>query len=34
MEILPVEDLGAVVNMQAGVVAGHFKGESDEVSYD
>ena len=34
MEILPVEDLGAVVNMQAGVVAGHFRGgRSDEVSY-
>ena len=34
MEILPVEDLGAVVNMQAGVGAGHFRGgRSDEVSY-
>ena len=34
MEILPVEDLGAVVNMQAGVVAGHFRGgRRDEVSY-
>ena len=34
IEILPVEDLGAVVNMQAGVVAGHFRGgRSDEVSY-
>lgn len=26
MEILSVEDLSAVVNMQAGVVAGHFRG--------
>ena len=34
IEILPVEDLGAVVNMQAGVVAGHFRGgRRDEVSY-
>ena len=34
IEILPVEDLGAVVNIQAGVVAGHFRGgRSDEVSY-
>jgi len=34
LEILPVEDLGAVVNMQAGVVAGHFRGgRRDEVSY-
>jgi len=34
MEILPVEDLSAVVNMQAGVVAGHFRGgRIDEVSY-
>ncbi|MBH10655.1 MAG: TonB-dependent receptor [Candidatus Marinimicrobia bacterium] len=34
IDILPVEDLGAVVNMQAGVVAGHFRGgRSDEVSY-
>ena len=34
MEILPVENLGAVVNMQAGIVAGHFRGgRSDEVSY-
>ncbi len=34
IEILPVEDLGSVVNMQAGVVAGHFRGgRSDEVSY-
>ncbi len=34
IEILPVEDLGAVVNMQAGIVAGHFRGgRSDEVNY-
>lgn len=34
MAILPVENLSAVVNMQAGVVAGHFRGgRSDEVSY-
>ncbi len=34
IEILPVENLAAVVNMQAGVVAGHFRGgRSDEVSY-
>ena len=34
MAILPVEDIGAVVNMQAGVVAGHFRGgRRDEVSY-
>ena len=34
IEILPVEDLGAVINMQAGVVAGHFRGgRRDEVSY-
>ena len=34
IEILPVENLDAVVNMQAGVVAGHFRGgRSDEVSY-
>ncbi|SVD31676.1 uncharacterized protein METZ01_LOCUS384530, partial [marine metagenome] len=34
IEILPVEDLAAVVNMQAGVVAGHFRGgRIDEVSY-
>ena len=34
MAILPVENLNAVVNMQAGVVAGHFRGgRSDEVSY-
>ena len=32
--ILPVENLAAVVNMQAGVVAGHFRGgRKDEVSY-
>ncbi|MBC8374690.1 MAG: TonB-dependent receptor [FCB group bacterium] len=34
LEILPVENLGAVVNMQAGVVDGHFRGgRSTEVSY-
>ena len=34
IDILPVEDLGAVVNMQAGVVAGHFRGgRNNEVSY-
>ena len=34
LEILPVENLGAVVNMQAGVVEGHFRGgRSTEVSY-
>jgi len=34
MELLPVEDLSSVVNMQAGIVAGHFRGgRSDEVSY-
>jgi len=34
MEMLPVESLGAVVNMQAGVVEGHFRGgRSTEVSY-
>ena len=34
IDILPVEDIGAVVNMQAGVVAGHFRGgRSDEVNY-
>ena len=26
IDILPVEDIGAVVNMQAGVVAGSFRG--------
>lgn len=32
--ILPVENIGAVVNMQPGVVAGHFRGgRSTEVSY-
>lgn len=32
--ILPVEDLSGVINMQAGVVAGHFRGgRRDEVSY-
>lgn len=34
LEILPVENLGAVVAMQAGVVDGHFRGgRSTEVSY-
>lgn len=34
MELLPVESLGQVVNMQAGVVAGHFRGgRSTEVTY-
>ncbi|MBT3254146.1 MAG: TonB-dependent receptor [Candidatus Marinimicrobia bacterium] len=34
MEMLPVESVGAVVDMQAGVVAGHFRGgRSGEVSY-
>ena len=34
LEMLPVESLGAVVNMQAGVVEGHFRGgRSTEVSY-
>ena len=31
IEILPVEDLGAVVNMQAGVVAGHFRGGRSDL---
>jgi outer membrane receptor protein involved in Fe transport len=31
---LPLEDVGAVVNLQAGVVEGHFRGgRSDEVKY-
>jgi outer membrane receptor protein involved in Fe transport len=34
MELLPVENLDEVVSMQAGVVAGHFRGGRDtEVSY-
>ena len=34
MEILPVESVGAVVNLQAGVVVGHFRGgRSGEVNY-
>ncbi len=34
IEILPVESVGAVVSMQAGVVNGHFRGgRFDEVSY-
>ncbi|MBC8479753.1 MAG: TonB-dependent receptor, partial [FCB group bacterium] len=34
IEILPVEDIGAIINMQAGVVAGSFRGgRSTEVTY-
>jgi outer membrane receptor protein involved in Fe transport len=34
IELLPVESSGAIVNMQAGVVQGHFRGgRSGEVSY-
>ncbi len=34
IEALPVESMGAVVSMQAGVVAGHFRGgRNTEVSY-
>jgi outer membrane receptor protein involved in Fe transport len=34
IKMLPVENLDAVVNLQAGVVDGHFRGgRSDEVSY-
>ncbi|MBN1684903.1 MAG: carboxypeptidase-like regulatory domain-containing protein [Gammaproteobacteria bacterium] len=34
LEILPVENINEVVNMQAGVVAGHFRGgRNTEVSY-
>jgi len=34
MDILPVESVGSVVSLQAGVVAGHFRGGRDnEVSY-
>jgi len=34
MELLPVESVGQIVNMQAGVVKGHFRGgRSGEVSY-
>ena len=34
MDILPVESVGAVVSLQAGVVAGHFRGgRSNEVNY-
>jgi outer membrane receptor protein involved in Fe transport len=34
MQLLPVESLGQVVNMQAGVVAGHFRGgRNTEVTY-
>ena len=34
MELLPVESLGQVVNMQAGVVNGHFRGgRNTEVTY-
>ncbi len=34
MELLPVEDIGSIVSMQAGVVNGHFRGgRTTEVSY-
>ncbi|MBN1482344.1 TonB-dependent receptor [candidate division KSB1 bacterium] len=34
IDILPVESVGSVVNLQAGVVAGHFRGGRDnEVNY-
>jgi len=34
IELLPVENMNAIVNMQAGVVAGHFRGgRNTEVSY-
>jgi len=34
IEMLPVEDIGSVVNLQAGVVNGHFRGgRSNEVSF-
>lgn len=34
LEILPIEDVNAVINMQAGVVANHFRGgRSSEVTY-
>ena len=34
IEVLPLESLGAIVNLQAGVVDGHFRGgRSDEVLY-
>jgi outer membrane receptor protein involved in Fe transport len=34
IKLLPVEDIGGVVNMQAGVVDGHFRGgRFEEVSY-
>jgi len=34
IDILPVENVGAVISMQAGVVNGHFRGgRSNEVSY-
>jgi outer membrane receptor protein involved in Fe transport len=34
MELLPVEDVGSIVSMQAGVVNGHFRGgRTTEVSY-
>ena len=32
--MMPVEDIGAVVNLQAGVMDGHFRGgRSNEVAY-
>lgn len=34
IKMMPVEDFGQVVNMQAGVIAGHFRGgRSNEVAY-
>lgn len=34
MEVLPIESIGGVVSLQAGVVAGHFRGgRATEVSY-
>ncbi len=34
MKIMPVENLSQVINLQAGVVGGHFRGgRSDEVAY-
>lgn len=34
IEMMPVEDIGAIINLQAGVMDGHFRGgRSDEVAY-
>ena len=34
LQALPLEDVSAVVNLQAGVINGHFRGgRSDEVKY-